>query len=562
MQKTCANGWCKTPFEVTDEDLAFYDKVSPLFGGKKYLISPPTLCPDCRQQRRISFRNERYLYARTCNATKKPIIAMYSADAAFPVYQSTFWWSDNWNPHDYGQEWEESQPFFKQFKQLMHNVPRLGNVVSSSENCDFNNFCAGSKNCYMSQRLGESEDVFYSYLSIESRSITDCYNTVECELCYDVIDAKGCYNVVSSQNVVGCADSLALFNCRDCRECILCENLRGAEYFIRNVRYSKEEYERLRDELVSSDYRKRCAVLQESIERRSQCLVPSIWSTATENVSGNYLVECKNARHSYDCSHCEDVTFAYGQIYGTDCMDSTFGFRCDECYEFAAGVRSKDLRFCFNILEQSHALTYCIDCTTGSHDLFGCISMKHAKYCILNKQYTKEEYDQLVPKIIEKMKTDGEWGEFFPVTMSPFKYHETVAQEYFPLTREQAIDRGFVWSDYEAPPPEAKRVIKAKDVPDALGEIPDDILNWAIVCEATGRPFKIIKQELDFYRKMNLPIPRLYPDERHRRRMALRNPRKLWNRECSTCQKPIETSYAPDRPETVVCEECYLREVY
>ncbi|MBU0627024.1 hypothetical protein KKG31_00015 [Patescibacteria group bacterium] len=49
--------------------MEFYSKVSPIIAGKKYLIPAPTLCPDCRQQRRISFRNERSLYKRKCDLT-------------------------------------------------------------------------------------------------------------------------------------------------------------------------------------------------------------------------------------------------------------------------------------------------------------------------------------------------------------------------------------------------------------------------------------------------------------------------------------------------------------
>jgi hypothetical protein len=110
--------------------------------------------------------------------------------------------------------------------------------------------------------------------------------------------------------------------------------------------------------------------------------------------------------------------------------------------------------------------------------------------------------------------------------------------------------------------PKVSRVIPAVKLPDAIDDVPDDILNWAIECEATKRPFRIIKQELDFYRKMKLPIPHLHPDERHRRRMALRNPRKLWKRPCMKCGKEMETTYAPERPEIVYCENCYLKEVY
>ena len=56
--------------------------------------------------------------------------------------------------------------------------------------------------------------------------------------------------------------------------------------------------------------------------------------------------------------------------------------------------------------------------------------------------------------------SDGEWGEFFPSSLSPFGYNETVAQEYFPMTREEVIGKTlFNWSDYEAPFPQVEKVI-------------------------------------------------------------------------------------------------------
>lgn len=52
-------------------------------------------------------------------------------------------------------------------------------------------------------------------------------------------------------------------------------------------------------------------------------------------------------------------------------------------------------------------------------------------------------------------------------------------------------------------------------LPEDISKIPDDILNWAIECEVTKKPFRIIKQELEFYRKHNIPIPRRHPDQRY-----------------------------------------------
>jgi hypothetical protein len=171
----------------------------------------------------------------------------------------------------------------------------------------------------------------------------------------------------------------------------------------------------------------------------------------------------------------------------------------------------------------------------------------------------------MVQKIVEYMIQTGEWGEFFPPELTPFGYNESVASDYFPLSRDEALKQGFYWSDYESPPPKVSKVItqdQMKKLPDNIKDIPDDILHWALTCEVSNKPYRIIKQELQFYREYNLPIPRRHPDQRHKDRMALRNPRKLYQRTCNKCNLPIQTTYAPDRPEIVYCEGCYLKEVY
>ena len=187
--------------------------------------------------------------------------------------------------------------------------------------------------------------------------------------------------------------------------------------------------------------------------------------------------------------------------------------------------------------------------------------MKHS-YCILNKQYTKKEYEELLPKIISHMEKTGEWGEFFSPKISPFSYNETMAQEFFPLTKEEALSKGYKWNEINEESTKSDKVISAEQLPPSITDIPDDILNWSIKCEASGKLFKIVPQELAFYRKMKLPIPRLHHEERYKRRIQQRPPRKLWKRSCDKCGKEIQTTYAPDRPEKVYCETCYRKEIY
>ena len=148
-------------------------------------------------------------------------------------------------------------------------------------------------------------------------------------------------------------------------------------------------------------------------------------------------------------------------------------------------------------------------------------------------------------------------------------------QEYSPLTKKEIEEKGWGWKDNIDEIPEVEKTIPADRLPDKTEDIPDDVLNWAIKCEATEMPFQIIKQELAHYRKHGIHVPRRSPNQRHQDRIALRTPRTLFSRTCGKCGKDIQTSYSPERPavrgseepsgsrgEKVYCESCYLAEVY
>ena len=51
----CKN--CDSKFVIEEEDKDFLNKLSPTIKGKKIQIPGPCFCPDCRQQRRLTFIN-------------------------------------------------------------------------------------------------------------------------------------------------------------------------------------------------------------------------------------------------------------------------------------------------------------------------------------------------------------------------------------------------------------------------------------------------------------------------------------------------------------------------
>jgi hypothetical protein len=66
------------------------------------------------------------------------------------------------------------------------------------------------------------------------------------------------------------------------------------------------------------------------------------------------------------------------------------------------------------------------------------------------------------------MKKTSEWGEYFPAYMSPCGYNESVAQDYFPLTKEEAHIKSFYWCDFIAPDPKFEKIIPAQKLPDTI----------------------------------------------------------------------------------------------
>ena len=99
MKKTCKK--CSQNFEIKKEDLEFYKKISPKIGGEVFEIPVPTFCPDCRQQRRLSFRNEGKLYKRICDKTEKNIVSAISPDKDYIVYDKNYYTTDSFDGLDF-----------------------------------------------------------------------------------------------------------------------------------------------------------------------------------------------------------------------------------------------------------------------------------------------------------------------------------------------------------------------------------------------------------------------------------------------------------------------------
>src|SRR3989338_7487387 len=557
MQKKCTQ--CGSLFEATDADLQFYKNAGPPIAGKNFPIPAPSLCFPCRMQRRIAHRNFFNLCHRKCDLSGKRIISMYGEDAPFPVFEMHEWWSDRWDALQYGRKFDPSCPFFHQLQDLFSRVPRMAIVNVLCENTDYCNFSFSSKNCYLIGGNVGNEDCCYGHIVWQSKDCVDCLYVYRCEWCYGCVDCVQSYGLAFSRGCENCSYSTLLVHCSGCKNCFGCVGLRNKEYHLFNQPLSRDEYERRLKEFDRGSRSMIEAAKKRTKELCGKEIVKHYHGMNCEDVTGDYLYRCKGVFDSFDAKNCEDSRFLATAESFINCYDCNYcPSRSEWCNECVA-VTGSNLLVCHNSMNQCANLMYCQDCSV-SRDCFGCQSLKGKQYCVLNKQYTREEYEVLVPKIIEHMQKTQEWGHFFPIELSPFGYNQTMAQEYFPLGKEEILSRGWKW--WEEPKRTDQYLGPSKPVLDNIRDVPDSICESILQCEITGKPYKIIPQELKYCREMRVPLPAKCFDKRHRERMALRNPRKLWNRTCGKCKQEIQTTYSPEKPETVYCEECYLKEVY
>ena len=588
--KICQN--CKKDFLIEQEDLNFYQKMD---------VPTPTFCWLCRAQRRMAWRNENSLFKRKSDYSGKEIFSAFSPESKVKVYEKDIWLSDIWEPLDYGREYDFSRNFFEQYKDLLYAVPLKNLNIVNGVNSNYCNNFTDPKNCYLTFNGNYSEDSMYGNGLTYVKDCVDNSNCGKSEKCYECFWTTSCSNTIFSSQ---CENSFNLSFCRDCvgcHDCFLCVGLRNSEYSILNKAYSKEEYKEKIKEFDVSSYQNLQKIIKEAknfwkkfpkkyIEGYQNTLVSGNYINSSRNVKDCFLIRngenlryCQYLQETPGCKDCYDYT-AWGDA-------NELAYECTAC-----GIGTHFIKFCYNVQEDVHDIEYSYMCASSSY-LFGCVSLRKKQYCIFNKQYGKDEYFEMIEKIkkhmnevpyINKKGIVYKYGEFFPSEFSPFAYNETLAQEYLPMIKEQAEEEHFIWRE----PKERNYIatIRAQDLPDKIEDVKDNIASEVIECEHGGNCnhqcvmcFKITGEELKFYKKMRLPLPRICFKCRNSERLSQRTLLQVIKRKCDCgglksknnlyqntaihihndkdCPNEFETNYT-DSSDIIYCEDCYKKEIY
>jgi hypothetical protein len=569
-KKECQN--CRKDFTIEPDDFLFYEKIK---------VPPPTFCPECRLIRRMATFNIRNLYNRKCDNCGGNTVSIFNSNSPYAVWCFSCYFSDKFNPLSYYLDYDFFVDFFTQYEKLRRTIPLLCLEQSgnNSGGCEYANYTYGSKNIYLSHNVAKSEDIYYSiFVNRDNKMCFDSLSFREDELCYEVVDSNHNYDCSYLTKSDLCISSKFLFNCVNCQNCFMSSNQRNQNYIFRNKKLSKEEYNQALMEENLNSYNAWEKLIKEYEKLMSNTIVRFARIVNSANCTGDIIENSKNCLSSFYIWGSENIRYvAYSVNALKDSYDMLDSGRGERMYESICSGRGN---YEIGFSSRTFGTTYsyynegCVDCK----NCFGCIGLRKKQYCVLNKQYSKEEYEKIIPKIIKQMSDipyvdknncKYKFGEFFPIEISPFAYNETIAYEQFPLSKKEVFKKNYRWFDELER--NHKYTIESSEIPDNILDIQEDILKGTIQCEHKNscdhqctNAFRIIPEELQFYKRMGIPIPRICPNCRYFIRLNRTSPWKLWHRQCMKkgCTNEFETSYAPERPEIVYCESCYQKEVY
>ena len=548
--------YCEGEFEINEGDIQFL----------KMLRAPaPNYCPTCRRMRRLTNMGWSQLFKKKCDAPghTESMISIFSEECPFPVYDYKYFIDDEFDPFSFGIDYKEVDDpmellfsFRKKFP-----IPSFLNRDPSSINSEYSNGGRDLKNGYYVMACYHVEDAWYSLMINNSRNVMDSYTVFDSEFVFNGVNSDHLYKSSFIYFSSNCTDSKFLFDCRNCMDCFGCVNLRNKRYCVYNEQFSKEEYEKFTNSIVPFSRE----ILKECDEKFWQ-LVRSLPVNGSRIISSNDVVGAKiiNSRNLIDVTdgvNSENVRHADGALSHKDSMDLLYSGGHSSLLYMCTNIGSHSSRVKFSISSK-----FCVDCefvfnSKNLTNCFMCFGLQNKSYCILNKQYEEKEYFKIIDDIKTEMLKKGEYSDGPGIEFSAQAYNFSIGQILYPLTDEQIVKFG----GYIAKEPETNvgdlEILDKNNLPDNINEVTEDILDKAISCEVTNRPFKIISSELSFLKRMGVPLPTMHPSVRMTSRWKISPVGKKYKTTCKKCSKDMESLFDPDLNYIMYCEKCYQQEV-
>lgn len=297
--------------------------------------------------------------------------------------------------------------YLEEYQALRDSLPRAALAQVQHVNSDYCNYIDKCKDCYLISDALQNEMCMYSRDLFYNLYCVDCNRVHNSEFCYECVDCRNCYNCDFCQDCEQCADSKFCYECKGCRDCFMCVNLRHQRFCIFNKPCSESVYREKKAELTAL----KIDILQKALfEFEARFPRKAVHGYNNENSVGDYISNTQNNFYCFDSKESRDCSYCYEILKCEDCVDVSIGEFSKWNYDCISSYKLHNSNFCYNCWESTD-LIYCDQCYRCEHCLF-CAYLNHKKFCIFNKQYSRETYFLEMNKIIAALKQDSVYGQW------------------------------------------------------------------------------------------------------------------------------------------------------
>lgn len=532
-------------WEMTEEELKWM---------RKFSVPPSDLHPMVRRRWLNGFNLGVEMWRNKDMLTGESILSYVHPDNPIPVVKDKSWFEQDWSKE--AIDLDTSKPFFDQMRELVFKVPvpalRSYNPPINSVGASFisveDSFMvfAGVKDTkrsgygWLLNDIENCQDLFSAYSSRYSFSINHCERLHNCRVALQSFD---------------CLNSSFLFDCRNCEDCFGGFNLRNRKFVFWGEQLTEEEYRKRVAEIDLTSHK----TFSEQKDRyinylAKEAIWPENFNVQTEDCTGDYIVKSVRCHDGHTLKDAKDLYQC--QLSHSNCEQSAYtsGFANSSDMYMCAGItNSSDCKFCSSssACQNSEYLFSCRDCES----CFGCVGLRNKKFCILNKQYTEEEYWKKVDEIKTSM---VEYGTMLPADFSPagFEFASDIFFDY-PKKELEALKAPH-FDPNVGSVQDTAGMMDPESLPDRLEDC-EEFVGKPLLDKELNRAFAVRKDDYAFYKKLGLPFPRRHYIDRLKKLARLASTFEMTDATCQKCEKEIRVAeHLRFKERKMYCYPCYL----
>jgi len=296
-----------------------------------------------------------------------------------------------------------SKEFFTELQRIILSQPKFPAVIINCEACEFCNEVYDSKNLSYCFDTYSTTDSFYLFDSFMCATCGDCDYAVESELCYESVDPYKAFNCEYLEYCDNIRDSAYCYRCSG-NNLFGCANLKNKSFCIFNRQLTELEYNNKIKKLKLLPPEKILTVVEDI--KRHFPLTQTIAQDNENTTYGNYIHFDKNCYLCFDAAHDENCSYLYDSFNCKTSYDLTYvAVGTELTYQAVDSATLFNCNFCIHASNCQDS-SYLFNCSNAKNCL-GCVGLKNKEYCILNRQFTKEEYEKINNQIIAQLNTAG-----------------------------------------------------------------------------------------------------------------------------------------------------------